>query len=40
MEAILKTVRQAINEQRSWTCDACGGDSSTGCLSSGECYNY
>ena len=38
MEAILKTVREAINEQRSWYCDACGGDSSSGCLSSSECY--
>ncbi len=38
MNEIMRTVREAIREQRGWGCDGCGGDSSTGCLSSSECY--
>lgn len=33
------SIQKIESEQRKWVCNACDGDSSTGCLSTtGECY--
>jgi len=40
MKKLLSLIKKIKKSQtkRSWSCDACGGDSDSGCLSSGECY--